>query len=131
MLSPTDRTATMRLALLKWFARAAHAQRRVRKLSLRLRRWMRPRSSLGGCRFRQFRPYKLALPGLNSSAVGLVVAACFGMAIKVHAISPFPSSTVVIGILAFCAVHLYKQQAPLVILGSGVLGIIAWAVGSL
>jgi len=80
--------------------------------------------------FRQFRPYKLALPGLNSAAVGLVVAACFGMAIKVHSISPFPSSTVVIGMLAFVAVHLYKQQAPAVIGASGVLGIIAWAVGS-
>lgn len=80
-------------------------------------------------RFRNFRTYKLALPGLNSSAVGLVVAACFGMAIKVWKISPFPSATVVIGMITFSAVHLYKQQAPLTIAGGGILGIIAWAVG--
>jgi chromate transporter len=60
--------------------------------------------------FRDFRPYKLALPGLNSSAVGLVVAACFSLSLKVYSISPFSSSTVIIGIVTFCMVHVAKIQ---------------------
>jgi hypothetical protein len=60
--------------------------------------------------FRDFRPYKLALPGLNSSAVGLVVAACFSLSLKVQSISPFSSATVIIGIVTFCMVHVAKMQ---------------------
>tara|TARA_B100000482_G_scaffold42104_1_gene27172 strand:+ start:397 stop:711 length:315 start_codon:yes stop_codon:yes gene_type:complete len=84
--------------------------------------------------------YRRALPGLNSSAVGLVVAAVFQMSFKVREISPFKDASVVIGILAFYATHFgvptgtnageaWKMPAPLAVVGGGVLGIIAWAAG--
>ena len=84
--------------------------------------------------------YRRALPGLNSSAVGLVVAAVFQMSFKVREISPFKDASVVIGILAFYATHfgvptrtnkgeVWKMPAPLAVVGGGVLGIIAWAAG--
>jgi chromate transporter len=70
--------------------------------------------------------YRRALPGLNSSAVGLVVAAVFQMSFKVREISPFKDASVVIGILAFYATHfgvptgtnkgeVWKMPAPLAV----------------
>ena len=90
--------------------------------------------------FRKQPVYRRALPGLNSSAVGLVVAAVFQMSFKVMEISPFKDASVVIGILAFYATHfgvptgvgkgeVWKMPAPLAVVGGGVLGIIAWATG--
>lgn len=91
--------------------------------------------------FRKQPTYRRALPGLNSSAVGLVVAAVFQMGFKVRDISPHKDASVCIGILAFYAVHygfpkpvgekgaVYKVPAPLAVLGGGMLGIIAWAAG--
>jgi len=90
--------------------------------------------------FRKQPTYRRALPGLNSSAVGLVVAAVFQMSFKVREISPFKDASVVIGILAFYATHfgvptgtnkgeVWKMPAPLAVVGGGVLGIIAWAAG--
>ena len=97
--------------------------------------------------------YRRALPGLNSSAVGLVVAAVFQMSFKLRAISPMPDASVVIGIAAFYATHYgvprfwknggvgldaegkeftlapWKMPAPLAIVSGGVLGLIAWAAG--
>mmetsp|Transcript_20186 Transcript_20186/g.50509 ORF Transcript_20186/g.50509 Transcript_20186/m.50509 type:complete len:369 (+) Transcript_20186:1-1107(+) len=86
--------------------------------------------------FRKQPIYRRALPGLNSSAVGLVVAAVFQMAFKVREISPFKDASVVIGIVAFFAVHFVKVppnlamfQAPATILAGGVAGVVAWAAG--
>ena len=90
--------------------------------------------------FRKQPVYRRALPGLNSSAVGLVVAAVFQMSFKVREISPFKDASVVIGFLAFYATHfgvptgagagqVWKMPAPLAVVGGGVLGIIAWATG--
>lgn len=79
--------------------------------------------------FRKQPVYRRALPGLNSSAVGLVVAAVFQMSFKVRGISPFKDASVCIGFLAFYAVHFLKVPAPAAILGGGVLGVIAWAAG--
>lgn len=86
-------------------------------------------------RFRKWAAYKRALPGLNASAVGLVVAAVFSIAFKVRALSPFPQASVSIGLIcAFCG-HIVKLppgtwtliQAPLVILLGGLLGLFAHA----
>jgi chromate transporter len=101
--------------------------------------------------FRMHPTYRRALPGLNSSAVGLVVAAVFQMSFKVRSLSPHPDASVVIGILAFYATHFgvprfwtspvaddngqavvsppWKMPAPLAILAGGVLGLIAWGAG--
>jgi hypothetical protein len=67
--------------------------------------------------------------GLNSSAVGLVVTSVFQMTFQVYRSSPFPSATVCIGIFAFGAVDILNLFEPAVVLGGGVLGIIAWAAG--
>ena len=86
-------------------------------------------------RFRKWDVYKRALPGLNASAVGLVVAAAFNIAFKVRALSPFPNATTSIALIcAFCA-HIIKLppgwwtllQAPLVIVLGGLLGLFAHA----
>ena len=103
--------------------------------------------------FRTHPTYRRALPGLNASAVGLVVAAVFQMSFKVRSLSPHPDASVVIGILAFYATHFgaprfwksasaadekdaapsalppWKMPAPLAVLAGGVLGLIAWAAG--
>ena len=55
--------------------------------------------------FRTHEWYRRALPGLNSSAVGLVVAAVFQMSFKVRELSPMPDASVVIGIVSFYAAH--------------------------
>ena len=79
------------------------------------------------------RVYRRPLPGLNASAVGLIVAAVFNMAFKVKSLSPFPNASVCIGMICtFCA-HIVKLpqgtwtmiQAPLVIVLDGLLGLIA------
>jgi chromate transporter len=88
-------------------------------------------------KFRKWDVYKRALPGLNASAVGLVVAAVFNIAFKVRSLSPFPEASVCIGVICtFCA-HIVKLppgpwtlvQAPLVVLAGGLLGLIAHGTG--
>lgn len=79
--------------------------------------------------FRQQPLYRRALPGLNSAAVGLVLAAAIDMSLKVRTISPFPDASVIIGLLAFVAVKFYKLQAPIAVVSGGILGLIAWATG--
>lgn len=75
--------------------------------------------------FRKFRLYKLALPGLNSASVGLIVATCFQMALKIRSISPFPDATLLIGMTAFCMVNMYNLPAPLAIAICGGFGALA------
>lgn len=78
-------------------------------------------------RFRKLNLYRRALPGLNAAAVGLVLASVFRMTIDVYSISPFPTASLCIGLLAFAAVDQLKLFEPGVVLAGGVLGIIAWA----
>jgi len=77
-------------------------------------------------RFRNFALYKKMMPGLNSSAVGLVVSAMFKMLLQVHGVSPFPDTSLAIGILGYTAVASFKVEAPLAVLGGGVLGAIGF-----
>ena len=87
--------------------------------------------------FRKLSWYRGALPGLNSYAVGLVVAAVIQMSFKVRDISPDDkNASVVIGMLAFMCLFSEFQSArrkltpaPLVVIGGGGLGILAWALG--
>jgi len=90
--------------------------------------------------FRKLTWYQKALPGLNSSAVGLVVAAVIQMTFKVRDISADRDATVVIGMLAFYSsrfgipvgmkeTDFWKVPAPLVVIGGGGLGVLAWVLG--
>jgi chromate transporter len=86
---------------------------------------------------RTFQAYQKMLPGLNASAVGLVVAAAVQMFLKVRENSPFPKFAVVIGMLTLFGTRYVKMpnpklvvlQAPIVVAFGGLLGIIAWATG--
>ena len=73
--------------------------------------------------------YRRALPGLNSSAVGLIVASVFQLTLSAYATSPFPTASICIGILAFGATDVLAAPAPAVVVGGGVLGIIAHYTG--
>ena len=85
--------------------------------------------------FRKQPLYRRALPGLNSSAVGLVVAAVFQMSFKVREISPMPDGPSSSSRFTECARFdpagkgPYKVPAPLAIVAGGFLGLIAWAAG--
>ena len=78
-------------------------------------------------RFRHWAPYRRALPGLNASAVGLVVSAAIRLALDVRSKAPWPDAASGIMMLAFAAAHVFKVMPPLVVGGGGVLGAIAWA----
>ena len=70
--------------------------------------------------------YRRALPGLNSAAVGLIVASVFQLTLNAYSTSPFPITSICIGIIAFVATDVLVVPAPLVV-GGGVLGVIGWA----
>lgn len=70
-----------------------------------------------------------ALPGLNSAAVGLIIASVFQLTLTAYSGSPFPSASICILIVAFGATEVLAVPAPFVVLGGGVLGVIAWATG--
>eukprot|EP00955_Chlamydomonas_euryale_P016877 180105-Chlamydomonas_euryale.AAC.2 len=76
--------------------------------------------------FRKWHIYRAALPGMNSASVGLILAAVFNMTIDVYVISPFPTSTLVIGLFAFVAVDQFLIFEPFVVLGGIGLGLLAW-----
>jgi len=88
-------------------------------------------------KFRSFQLYRRALPGLNASAVGLILASAFTMTFRVRANSSFPNATICIGILAYAVANLLQPKhhllkillAPIAVVMSGVLGIVAWATG--
>lgn len=72
------------------------------------------------------------LPGMNSAAVGLIVAAAFSLFQKTLSISPFPLpflSTAII-IAAFAAVAVFNVLAPFVVIGGGVVGALIEAIAS-
>jgi hypothetical protein len=66
------------------------------------------------CR-RQWQVYRRALPGLNSSAVGLIVASVFQLTLSAYDSSPFPITTICIGIIAYGATEVLAVPAPLVV----------------
>lgn len=79
-------------------------------------------------RFRHWKLYKWALPGFNAAGVGLIITSVFSLALGAMAISPFPSTSLCLGILAFTAVDQLRLFEPGVVVASAGLGIAAWAL---
>jgi chromate transporter len=77
--------------------------------------------------FRQWQLYRRALPGLNASAVGLIVASVFQLTFQAWTTSPFPTTSICIGILVYGATEILSVPAPFAVIGGGVVGIIGWA----
>lgn len=75
--------------------------------------------------------YRRALPGLNAAAVGLIIASVFSLALGALGVSNFKVTSLCIGVIAFTAVDQLKWFEPAVVVGGGVLGIMAWAAGML
>lgn len=75
--------------------------------------------------------YRRALPGLNASGVGLIIASVFSLALGALGVSDFKVTSLCIGVIAFTAVDQLKIFEPAVVVGGGVIGIIAWAAGML
>jgi chromate transporter len=76
--------------------------------------------------FRNWQIYRRALPGLNSSAVGLIVASVFQLTLSAYDQSPFPHTSICIGIVAYAVTEVFNCPAPLVVVGGGVLGVLGW-----
>lgn len=76
--------------------------------------------------FRKWQIYRRALPGLNSAAVGLIIASVFQLTLNAYSSSPFPKTSVCIGIIAFGATDVLGVPAPFVVLGGGALGVLGW-----
>mmetsp|Transcript_6663 Transcript_6663/g.10538 ORF Transcript_6663/g.10538 Transcript_6663/m.10538 type:complete len:109 (+) Transcript_6663:1860-2186(+) len=74
--------------------------------------------------FRKWPVYRRALPGMNAAAVGLIVAAVFQLYNKARSTSPFPDFSVVVGVLGFVAVELFKIPAPGAVVCGGLLGLL-------
>ncbi|CAL8468154.1 g7693 [Coccomyxa elongata] len=77
--------------------------------------------------FRHLQVYRRMLPGLNSAAVGLIVGAVFSLTFQIYHASPFPVTTICIGIIGFSLVDFVGCPAPLAVLVGGVCGVIGWA----
>lgn len=71
--------------------------------------------------------YRRALPGLNAAAVGLIVASVFQLTLSAWTTSPFPTTSICIGMLVYGATEVLKVPAPLAVVGGGVVGVIGWA----
>lgn len=76
---------------------------------------------------RQWQIYRRALPGLNASAVGLIVASVFQLTLSAWSTSPFPTTSICIGMLVYGATEVLSVPAPFAVVGGGVIGIIGWA----
>lgn len=70
-----------------------------------------------------------ALPGLNAAGIGLIVISVIQLTLNAWNKSPFPDTTICIGIIAYGCSRILKVPAPIVVLGGAVLGIIGWAAG--
>lgn len=79
-------------------------------------------------KFRNWDVYNRALPGLNAAGIGLIVTSVFSLTLGAYKLSPFPATSVCIGILGFTAVDQLKWSEPIVVIGGGVLGIVGWAL---
>lgn len=77
--------------------------------------------------FRNFQIYRRMLPGASSAAVGLIVSAVFNLTFQIYKASPFPNTTICIGIIGFCLVDFVGCPAALAVFLGGVLGVIGWA----
>lgn len=75
--------------------------------------------------------YRRAMPGLNAAGVGLIIASVFSLALGALGVSGFKVTSLCIGVIAFTAVDQLKWFEPAVVVGGGVMGIIAWAAGML
>ena len=80
-------------------------------------------------RFRTVTVYRKFLPGVNAAAVGLIVTAVFRMGLHAVDASPFPKTSVSLGIASFTAAAHLKAPAPLVVVATGGLGLLAKAMG--
>ena len=76
--------------------------------------------------FRKWQIYRRALPGLNSSAVGLIIASVFQLTLNAYSSSPFPHTSICIGIIAFAATDVLDIPAPFVVVGGWGLGVLGW-----
>eukprot|EP00798_Chlamydomonas_sp_ICE-L_P024333 gene24333-9949_t len=65
-------------------------------------------------RFRKWNVYRRSLDGMNAASVGLILASVFRMTLDVHAISPFPTTALIIGLVAFTCVDTLKIFEPFV-----------------
>lgn len=79
--------------------------------------------------FRKWQVYRRALPGLNATAVGLIVTSVFQLTLNAYTTSPFPHASICVGILAYGATDVLRVPAPFVVIGGGVLGLIAHYTG--
>lgn len=79
-------------------------------------------------RFRNWNIYNRALPGLNAAGIGLIVTSVFSLTLGAYKQSPFPVTSICIGIVGFTSVDQLGWSEPLVVVAGGVLGIIAWAL---
>lgn len=82
-------------------------------------------------RFRRWTFYRRALPGLNASGVGLIIASVFSLTFGSLSVSNFKVTSICIGVMAFTAVDQLKWFEPGVVVAGGVLGVVAWALGML
>ena len=78
--------------------------------------------------FRYWQLYRRALPGLNSAAVGLIITSVFQLSLNAYTSSPFPTTTICIGIASFACTEILKIPSPVVVIGGGAAGVIAWAI---
>ena len=78
--------------------------------------------------FRSFKLYRTALPGLNSAAVGLIIASVFQLGTNAYVSSPFPVTFICIGIACFGFSEVLGVPAPFIVAGGGAAGVVAWAI---
>lgn len=78
--------------------------------------------------FRHWQLYRRALPGLNSAAVGLIITSVFQLSLNAYTSSPFPTTSICIGIVSFACTEVLKIPSPLVVIGGGAAGVVAWAI---
>jgi chromate transporter len=79
-------------------------------------------------KFRAWAPYRRALPGFNAAGVGLIITSVFSLTLGAMEVSPFPMTSLCLGILAFTAVDQLRLFEPAVVLVGAGLGVAAWAL---
>ena len=67
------------------------------------------------------------LSGLNAAAVGLIMEAVFLLTFQIYKASPFPNTTICIGIIGFSLVDFVGCPPPVAVFVGGLLGLIGWA----
>ena len=77
--------------------------------------------------FSKWQVYRRALPGLNATSVGLIVTSVFQLTLTAYDDSPFPTTSICIGMLVYGATEILALPAPLVVIAGGGLGVVGWA----